>query len=258
MTLSSKDYYDGEAENYHKHYDTDPMDMSMPYPANQFRRKLLEKVFSDRKNIIDVGCGDGSATKYIDAARCGFDISPEMIRRVNDPRFIVADIEDAESYKPLLQYGPFDGLACTGVLPHVRDEETVIRNIFRLVKGKAFVEFRNKLFGLFTFNRISAELIEEMSELPVDMSFLKMDEPKERPYDRQLAKFHNPLEIVETFRKVGFTKLRVHFYHYHPAPPFMEVEDPVRYREEAMKHEGVDSWKNWFMCSAFVVVADNG
>ena len=81
-----------------------------------------------------------------------------------------------------------------------------------------FVEFRNKLFSLFTFNRhtrdfilndlltgISPEVkkvVEEdlNSRLRMDMPQARMGSSEEPGYDAILSKFHNPFEVAELFR----------------------------------------------------------
>jgi SAM-dependent methyltransferase len=250
-------YYDSVADDYSKHYQSDLMDLSIPYPANYFRRKILEKSFADRKNVIDVGCGNGEGTATLSAEVCGFDVSQKMIDQINSPRFIVADLMKPDSYRSLLWYGPFDGLVCMGVMPHIEDVEGALVNIHKLVHGKVFVEFRNKLFSLFTLNRHTSELIKELCDPDwrdvVNTSFLKNDLPPQRPYDEMLAQFHNPFEMINLFEHRGFHDVGVHFYHYHPAPPFMEVVDPELYRDRAMKRETTQDWKSMFVCSAFVI-----
>jgi 2-polyprenyl-3-methyl-5-hydroxy-6-metoxy-1,4-benzoquinol methylase len=48
-----------------------------------------------------------------------------------------------------------------GVMPHVENDEFVLRNMATMVRpgGTLFVEFRNKLFSLFTFNRYTHDFI---------------------------------------------------------------------------------------------------
>lgn len=263
MDISPREYYDSVAEEYHQHYEMNLMDLSMPYPANFFRRKRLETYFSDRSNIIDVGCGDGGGTATLTwASRCGFDVSPLMIEKIKDRHFIVADLMQPETYAPLRQYGSFDGLVCMGVMPHIEDTEQAVRNLADLVYGKVFVEFRNQLFSLFTFNRLSVELVQEMSEgdwkddIIQALSFLFMDLPPVRPYDKMLAKFHNPFEVTQLFQRNGFRKINLWYYHQHPAPPFMEKIAPIQYRRDALLREGDQGWQSMFTCSAFVVEAE--
>ena len=46
-------------------------------------------------------------------------------------------------------------------MPHVRNDDFTLNNMKSMVKsgGHVFIEFRNKLFSLFTFNRYTLEFI---------------------------------------------------------------------------------------------------
>jgi len=263
--LSPREYFDSVAQEYHKHYDTDPMDMSMPYPANNIRRKMLFESFKDVRKPIDVGGGDGTILEHWTGG-CGFDISPRMVeiaRAKHGDRFIQADITKPETYAPLRAYGPFDGLIAMGVMPHISNTEYALKNMIELAKGKFFVEFRNSLFALFTFNKYTIELM--MNELVHPLfrqetySALKKllpDLPKERPYDQILSGFHNPLEMADLFEKLGFHDINILWYHYHPTIPWLD--NGKAFREAALEMEGKPSWKSMLQCSAFVIEATHG
>ena len=57
--------------------------------------------------------------------------------------------------------GAFDAVIAAGVLPHVANDRLALKNMAMLIRegGHLFVEFRNKLFSLFTFNRYTKEFI---------------------------------------------------------------------------------------------------
>jgi predicted TPR repeat methyltransferase len=75
------DYYDTQAEGYHKFYDGDLLDLSQPYPANYFRLQMLKKSLANCKKVLDVGCGDGVPLSELPAeTKVGFDISPKMVK----------------------------------------------------------------------------------------------------------------------------------------------------------------------------------
>jgi 2-polyprenyl-3-methyl-5-hydroxy-6-metoxy-1,4-benzoquinol methylase len=267
--MQAIDYYDSIAGNYFEMYEASKvMDLSLPYPANYIRLQMLKKSFLNRNNIIDCGCGDGSpmnALRAMGKKVCGFDISPKMVEQAGRGGFdfIVADITKPDTYAPLMEFGPFDGLVCTGVMPHIEDEKQVIENIRDIVEkdGKVFIEFRNKLFSLFTANRLTAEFIsEELTEKGFDSKeylsgLVDMSLPPERPYDQMMAKFHNPIEISEYFEHNGFKDVNILWYHQHPTLPALEKENPKKFREIALQMEGRVSWKNLFTCSAFVIEA---
>jgi SAM-dependent methyltransferase len=257
---SASEYYDTVALDYHTFYDGDLLDPSQPYPANWFRLQLLKKSLKDCKTVLDVGCGDGFPLSELPApTKHAFDISPKMVEEARKrlPSVMVADITRPETYHFDTL---FDGLICTGVMPHIEDERQALENMKALLSpgGKIFVEFRNELFNLFTFNRLTVDFVadkltQEKYRKQVRGALsarLNMDAPKLRPYDQMLAKYHNPFEIMELFEDLGFVDLNLLWYHYHPSLPWLGFE-----REDAMDMEDKPSWKSMFICSAFVVEA---
>jgi SAM-dependent methyltransferase len=267
-------------------------DLTRPYPANYFRlQKLL--TLCERKNIdvaLEVGVGDGTplaavAAKGVDV--WGFDLAVEMVRKArekivsvggNPGQIFMADIEDHSTYERQVPGSKFDALIAMGVMPHIERELIALENMSALLKpgGTVFVEFRNKLFNLFTFNRKTVEFI--VDELLVDVSKgvkqqvseelsgrLRMDMPPVREkvansnapgYDAILSKYHNPFEVVEIFKSLGYKDIDLHWYHYHPAMPYLEGIIPQEFRENAiaMEHE-TSGWRGYFLASAFVVEA---
>jgi len=295
-------YYDASAENYHLQYERNLIsDISRDYPANYFRLHQLINSFAQNnvRKVIEVGVGEGTPLVTLSKAGMdvsGFDISHKMVEKartnfaengLSPENIIFGDIQDPITYSPLLKAGQFDALLAMGVLPHVRNEEFVLKNMKNLVKpnGRVFIEFRNKLFSLFTFNRYTYEFI--MEDLLEGVSpqlksivsknlrdRLQMNLPTPRKtgesanlidssadgevlgYDAILSKFHNPFEMVDLFEKIGFKESKLHWYHYHPAMPNLSKENPHLFRDEALKLEHNNSnWKGMFLCSAFVIEA---
>jgi hypothetical protein len=180
------------------------------------------------------------------------------------------DIREPSTYEQGTGGRTFDGAIAMGVMPHVEDDVGALSNIAALVRpgGSVFVEFRNKLFSLFTFNRLTLEFIlddlldgvapELKALVEADLRpRLRMDMPPRRPgFDDILAKFHNPFELPGLFDRCGFSAPRLRWYHYHPAMPYLEGEEAERFREESLQLEGEPSgWRGYFLCSAFVVEA---
>ena len=297
-------HYDASAENYHLQYDRNLIsDVSRDYPANYFRLHLLLNSFlrNNVKRVIEVGVGEGTPLITLSKAGIdvsGFDISESMVAKskenfkknnLDENKILWGDIQDPITYSPLLKDGQFDALLAMGVTPHVRNDEFVIQNMRDMVKpgGRVFIEFRNKLFSFFTFNRYTYEFI--MEDLLDGVSpqlknvvsknlkdRLQMDLPTPRltgesanlidastngevlGYDAILSKFHNPFEMMELFEKIGFKDSKLHWYHYHPAMPNLSKEEPHLFRDEALKMEhNNSSWKGMFLCSAFVIEAVN-
>lgn len=297
-------HYDESAENYHLQYERNLIsDVSRDYPANYFRLHQLINSFiqNNVRKVIEVGVGEGTPLITLSKAGMdvsGFDISHKMVEKartnfaengLSPENIIFGDIQDPTTYSPLLKAGQFDALLAMGVLPHVRNEEFVLKNMKNLVKpnGRVFIEFRNKLFSLFTFNRYTYEFIMEdllegvspqlksiVSKNLRDRLQMNLPTPRmigesanqidssaddEVPgYDAILSKFHNPFEMIDLFEKIGFKESKLHWYHYHPAMPDISKEDPHLFRDEALKLEHNNSnWKGMFLCSAFVIEAVN-
>ena len=296
--------YDGSAENYHLQYERNLIsDVSRNYPANYFRLHQLINSFTQNnvRKVIEVGVGEGTPLITLSKAGMdvsGFDISHKMVEKARTnfaanglppENIIFGDIQDPITYSPLLRAGQFDALLAMGVLPHVQNEEFVLKNMKNLVKpnGRVFIEFRNKLFSLFTFNRYTYEFIMEdlldgvspqlksiVSKNLKDRLQMNLPTPRMTSasadvndssadgevigYDAILSKFHNPFEMIDLFEKIGFKESKLHWYHYHPAMPNLSGENPQLFRDEALKLEHNNSnWKGMFLCSAFVIEAVN-
>lgn len=285
-------HYDARAESYHLQYERDRLYTNQEYPANYFRLQLLLNSFLKKgiKRVIEVGVGEGTPLGTLAQAGIdiwGFDISDKMVEmsRQNmvkhdlDPNHIFwGDIQDPITYIHALKNGLFDGTMAMGVMPHVADDDMVLENIGSLIKpgGSVFIEFRNKLFSLFTFNRYTYEFIlddllkdvgKEIRDVVAEelKTRVHMDLPPVRQvvagtdapgYDAITSRFHNPFEVIELFQKHNYTDIELSWYHYHPAMPYLEGKLPKAFRAEAIKLEHEPSgWRGFFLCSAFVVEA---
>ncbi len=287
------EHYDESSSTYHEIYDKEKLfDVSAPYPANYFRLQLLLNSFKSKKiqNVIEVGVGEGTPLTTLGKAGMdvwGFDISKEMVKKskenmeknnMNKEQIFWGDIQNPTTYTQVLHDMKFDGLIAMGVMPHVNNDDEVLKNMASLVKSKGhvFVEFRNKLFSLFTCNRNTVDFILNDLLIGVDdkvkslvrkdlESRLRVDVPPIRKkianssvpgYDAILSKFHNPFEIIEKFKKFGFRNINVLWYHFHPAMPYLEKNIPEIFRKESinLEHDPTD-WRGYFLCSAFVIEA---
>lgn len=290
---SVSSHYDAAAARYHEQYERENLyDHSRPYPANYFRLQLLLNSFITKgiKRVIEVGVGEGTPLATLGKADIdvwGFDISHEMVKKskqtmqengMNPDHIFWGDIQDPITYIHALKDGLFDGLMAMGVMPHVENDDIVLKNMSTLIRpgGSVFIEFRNNLFSLFTFNRYTADFIinDLLRDVTSDVKAhvakdletkLRMDVPPKRDkiqdsdapgYDAILSKFHNPFEVLELFKKHDFEDVRLLWYHYHPAMPYLEEKMPESFRKEAIRLEHEPSnWRGFFLCSAFVVEA---
>lgn len=267
------------AEQYRQLWDTST---GGGYPANHFAFRQILNVLHDRnaQNMVEVGIGHGGAIEVFEAAgiqTSGFDIDPEMVSKsqaamtgwgLPEDRVTWGDIEDSVSLSRWRTRGQFDALLAMGVLPHVTHEAVALENMRHLVKpgGTVFVECRNKLFSLVTFNRYSYEFV--MDDLLTDVSpevrnaageFLRtrvdVDQPP-KPVGHE-AKYHNPLEVDQLFIHAGFTNVVIRPFHYHAAMPRLEGPLGEAFRRESIAMENQpDNWRGLFLCSAFIVQAD--
>lgn len=256
-------------------------DLEGGYPANHFAfRQVLSVLQAEgAQRMVEVGVGQGRAIPIFEAAGIqmyGVDNDPDMVEKsagvmaqAGMPRERISwgDIEDSVSLSTIRRSGPFDALLAMGVLPHVGHDKVALENMLQLVKpgGTVFVECRNKLFSLVTFNRFTYEFI--MDDLLAGVSgapreaastFLKtrvdIDTPP-KPTGHA-AKYHNPLDIHEVFQQAGFTAIRVRPFHYHASMPRFEKELGASFRAESIALENEPSdWRGLFLCSAFVVEA---
>jgi 2-polyprenyl-3-methyl-5-hydroxy-6-metoxy-1,4-benzoquinol methylase len=285
-------YYDAAAEGYFQQYQKDNLASGKKYPQNYYRLQWLVQrlATSGARSVYEVGTGEG--TPLATLSRMGFevagcDISENMVKHTRqrlkeagaDPQRVHwGDIEDSMSVADQLSRGRHDALFAFGVMPHVRNDGLVLRNMRMFVKtgGRVYIEFRNKLFSLFTFNRYTKEFIlgDLLADVAADVkeavakeldSRVALNQPPAREdasgvsYDLIHAKFHNPFEVPELLRENGFINCKLHWYHYHAAPPMLDKKLGKRVWEEAAKLEHrPDDWRGNFLCSAMVAEAEAG
>ena len=277
---TAREYYDQEAPDYKKMYEP----KYEKYPANLIRLKLIIKRLKQNKSrkILDTGCG--TAIPMIKLLKQGFDVngfdySKQMVEfgkselisaKYSSKRIFQADLEKNKT----LPTKKFDAILSLGVFPHIKNEKIALRNIRNCLNknGKTFIEFRNELFATFSMNKYSAdfylnELI-DIQEIPTKVknkliNFYSKKLSIKRPtkqkngrisYNEILAKFRNPLTIEDELFKPEKMKIdKIHFYHYHAMPPNFQSKYPELFIKLSKKLEKSDSWKGYFLSSAFVV-----
>ena len=285
------DHYNSMAESYHQQYQRENLASQGEYPANYFRLQVLVQRLSalGLKSVYEVGVGEG--TPLATLASTGFrvagcDIAERMVSKAKanftkrglSPDVIQwGDIQDSTTFANQLAGGVFDAVIAAGVLPHIANDRLALANMSMLMAdgGRLFVEFRNKLFSLFTFNRYTKEFIldELLCDVPLDVKAIVAQELDKRlaldlpplrrvsddgrapGFDAILSKFHNPFELTQLIEHSGFRDTRIHWYHYHPAPPMLEDKIGPGFRKAAMALEHEGSWRGYFLCSAGVIEA---
>lgn len=288
MSVSS--HYDGSAATYADQYDPEKLWTNEEYPANFFRLNLVKRLLQEAgsTSVYELGCGD--ATPLVRISELGIrvagnDLSPEMIKfaRTNleavglsGDQVTLLDAEDPNALgDEQAKRGLFDSVMALGVIPHIRDDAAFVASMDAFLRpgGQLLLQFRNSLFSMFTFNRLTKEFILDELLAPVDAqikkvvaadldSRLAVDKPpiRTRPtgdgYDEILSRFHNPFELAEVVKAAGYSDIRFHWYNYHPAYPMIANGiDAREYRQAQMDLEGDTSWRGMFLCSAGLIEA---
>ena len=288
--MSVASHYDGSASTYSDQYNEEKIWTNEEYPANFFRLKLVRRILADAgvTSLYEHGVGDATPLVTIagDGIRvAGNDVSPEMVKfaRANmtehglDPESI--NLLDVQSHDAIdaerKRAGSFEAVMALGVIPHVEDDRWFVDSMDKFLEpgGRLLLQFRNSMFSMFTFNRLTKEFV--MDELLPDVpesireivsadldQRLAVDKPPKRTrptgdgYDEILSKFHNPFELSEIVKSFGYKELQFHWYNYHPAYPMLAGSiDPKVYRQAQMDLEGDTSWRGMFLCSAGLIEA---
>lgn len=269
------------AINYKDHARLWDIEAEGGYPANHFafRHVLTTLTEQGASTLLEVGVGRGRALSIFTGAGLevhGLDNNPDMVeqsRRVMGElglpteRVTWGDLEDSVSLAGVRRRGGFDAVLAMGVLPHVTHDLVAVENLRTLVApgGTVFVECRNKLFSLITFNRFTYDFI--MDDLLHDVSpavraatseFLRervdTDIPP-RPAGHE-ARYHNPLTVGDVFEQAGFEDVVIRPFHYHATIPRFEKSLGTEFRSESITLENEPSgWRGLFLCSAFLVEA---
>lgn len=285
------DHYDGEVDFYTDRYDKAFLEKTGEYPSNYTRLEILSNRLGlfGAKRIFEVGMGEGSPLLAFGRAGIevsGCDLSEPMVAAtrarlqkagVNAPILFVGDVEDAKSLAPALAFGKYDAVIASGVLPHIQKEKAFFENIRMMLRpgGRIFIEFRNKMFSLFTLNRytkefvlddllagVSADVKGEVAaeldrRLATNLPPVRDHHDPDRPgYDEILAKFHNPFELEAQVAAHGFRTLGFHWYHYHAAPPMMAGKIGAAFDRESQRMEHEAGWRGMFLCSAGIIEAE--
>lgn len=288
MTVAS--HYDGSASTYADQYDEKKIWTNEEYPANFFRLKLVRKLLNDAgvKSLYEHGVGDATPLVTIagDGIRvAGNDISPEMVKfaRTNlinhglDPGAVnLLDVQSQDAINAERERaGEFEAVMALGVIPHVEDDGWFVASMdkFMAPGGRMLLQFRNSMFSMFTFNRLTKEFVmdELLPDVPASVRLavetdldqrLAADKPSKRTrptgdgYDEILSRFHNPFELSEIVKSFGYKEIQFHWYNYHPAYPMLSGEiDPKVYRQAQIDLEGDTSWRGMFLCSAGLIEA---
>lgn len=283
------DHYNASSSTYSEQYDEARILTSAEYPANYFRLQRIKERVADLGigSIYELGIGDGSplaAMAGMGLRVGGSDLTEGMLAVAKaqfeakgfDPSVLtLGDIQDRASLADAIATGPYDAVMALGVLPHVRDEAAVVDNMSAFIEpgGTLFLQFRNAMMSMWSFNRLTMEFIEDdlLRDQPQEVkdvvragleSRLAMDKPPKREwdvdgpaYDEILAKFHNPFELADLVRAHGFVDIRFHWYNYHVTPPMLADQLGATFRTAGIAMEPSTDWRGMFLCSSGVIEA---
>lgn len=285
------DHYDGSAPTYHLQYDPDLLWSQDEYPSNLFRLQKVTRILREAgvQDLYDLGAGEATPMirlhEDLGIRVAGSDISPEMVRLGQenlvrhglDPAALsLVDSEDHGAIeREAAERGLFDAVISLGVIPHVKDDDWFVEAMSKFVRpgGTLLLQFRNSMFSMFTFNRLTKEFILDELMVGIPQEFtdavaadldqrLAVDKPPIRRredghgYDEILARFHNPFELAEVVRSHGFEDIEFHWYNYHPTYPMISGQfDKKAYREAQVALEDEGTWRGMFLCSAGFIQA---
>ena len=250
------------------------------YPANDaaYRHVLSTAENTCAATLIEAGIGDGNAIGTWHQAGLhisGFDLQDECVSKakkrmldlgLDASAVIQADAREASALSHLRYSGEADICVAMGVAPHCDDAPGIVSNLLALVRpgGTVFIEFRNSLFSLFTFNRYTYEFI--MDELLISSS----EEIRERvsvelsgrlamhtpPRPAPQSQFHNPLTISDQLAVTGAVETDVIPFHYHAGMPLIADQDAPGFMQASWDQESrTPDWRSLFLCSAFLYKA---
>lgn len=259
-------------------------------------RDLLMR--ADARSLLDAGCGPASFLRDVTDLGMdlyGFDLTPEMVdeaarvlagRGVPSTRLWTGSVMDPAAFRcPTEPWRRFDAAVCVGVLPHVppHADRAVLEGLVDAVVpgGLVAVEARNQLFGLFTMNRYSHELVRDTlidadalmshvsdAERPgleralqrlqgmfrTDLPPVRTGHADEPGYDQVLSRTHNPLLVADMARQAGLRDVRTLWYHFHALPPMLADDAPELFHRASVAMEDPEDWRGLVMASAFLVV----
>ena len=283
------DHYNASAPTYSEQYDANAILTSKEYPANYFRlERIKQRVAAlGLTSVYELGIGDGSplvAMAEMGLRVGGSDLTEGMLevakrqfeaRGLDSSVLTLGDIQDRTTLERAIAKGPYDGVMALGVLPHVRDDAAVVDNMSAFLEpgGTMFLQFRNSMLSLYSFNRLTMEFI--LDDLLAGQSAsikdvvrsnlesrLAMDKPPKREwevdgpaYDEILARFHNPFELSELVKSKGFRDVRFHWYNYHVTPPMLADALGQEFRTAGISLEPTTDWRGMFLCSSGVIEA---
>lgn len=181
------------------------------YPAAKHRMRLavraLKPVAKRGARLLELACGGAHlSAEWTRLGGCAVavDRSPDMLKaareRLNGLR---AEVLEGDVLRVELPPGKFDAATALGLLEYLPDDDALLRRARKHVRkgGLFLVDFRNRLFNLFSISAYtrkelknrSAGLVDEIQTL-----YQPLPEAKTRAYLRELGKRAKKLASAKT------------------------------------------------------------
>ena len=277
MKKNSYKHFNNFAKYYTKLYNE--KNFSNFYPANNIRFKIVSKLLSiySPKKIVDAGCGAG--LPLIDLKKKGFNIigydkSKEMVKEAkknlkkNKLSENLIFLDDFEKTKKIKKKS-VDCIIGLGAFYYSRNFIKTMKNQISQLKnnGRIIFSLRNELFDLSTFNNYSKNFFSKLYNInsknknynkftKLFKGYKNISQNFQKNIDQKkvYSSRHNPLNISNYLKdKLNLNVNNIYFYHYHCLPPFFEKENKINFRKESFKIENPNSWKGYFLASAFIL-----
>ncbi|AGA68604.1 methylase involved in ubiquinone/menaquinone biosynthesis [Desulfitobacterium dichloroeliminans LMG P-21439] len=149
-------------------------------PTREYVLKEITEISSDRKTLLDLGCGPGEllnqiGEKFPQLHLTGIDYSPRMLeisqQRNKRVKHVLMDAADLDKLE-----GRYDMIICTHSLPYYRNPKEVFRQLSRLLnqEGRLIIGFAS---GNSVYDKVAlspVKLTTGKAHYPSDAEFLDM------------------------------------------------------------------------------------
>ncbi len=181
------------------------------YPSAKHRMRLavraLKPVAGRGSRLLELACGGAHLSREwirLGGSAVAVDRSPDMLKAARERlKGLRAEVLEGDVLKRALPAEPFDAASALGLLEYLPDDDALLRRARKHVRpgGLFLVDFRNRLFNLFSISGYtkkelksrSASLVDEVQAL-----YRPLPEKKTRAFLRELGKRASKLASAKT------------------------------------------------------------